>query len=250
MGETTIALVAAMPDEIRALLRRVGKYRKGTLGAFTRYDFEAGNNSVVLVQSGMGLGRAGAATCALLTEVRADLVVNFGFAGAVRADTAVGELVLAREVFLLEGERFTPCPVPPNAVAARAMTACGGTGALREGAFVTSAAIEDKRRVAALLPAQAQHPVLEMETAAVVAAARQAGVPVVAIRCISDGAEEELGFSLEEFCDAELNVRPGRVLATVARKPWIVPQLIRLALNSGKAARRLAECIETLLKGV
>ncbi|UFS68663.1 nucleoside phosphorylase [Geomonas sp. RF6] len=243
MGKKSIGVVAAMPDEIRPLLRRVGKYRKGEIAGYRSFHFSIGGNSVTLVQSGMGPRRAKEATEALIRQKAPALIVNFGFGGAVRGETKVGDLVRAREVLLLAGEKWTRQPLPEKPGHA-VPTLCD----ISEGVFITSAVIEDKRRVAALLPAQLKHPVLEMETAAVVAAAHDSGIPVLAIRAISDGADEDLGFSLEEFCDADLNIQPGKVMSTVARKPWIIPQLIRLAGNSRKAAERLADCLEILLK--
>lgn len=247
MGEKIIGAVAAMPDEIGPLLRRAGAYRKGVLGGYRRFDFVIGANRVVLVQSGIGPRRAREATMALIREVQPRLLVNFGFAGAVQDDTQVGDLVLAQEVLLLADGEFAAQQPPDRGETARALRVCAALGALHQGVFLTSARIEDKKEVARLLPPQMRHPVLEMETAAVLEAAHAAGIPLVALRGISDGFEEELGFSLEEFCDGELNIRPLRVVAALARKPWIVPQLLRLAANSRKAAERLAQALELLL---
>jgi len=79
-------------------------------------------------------------------------------------------------------------------------------------------------------------------------AAYEGNVPLIAIRAISDGAEEELEFAIEEFTDRELNISVGRVLLTVAKKPWIVPQLLRLAKNSRLAGENLAEVLKVLLE--
>jgi adenosylhomocysteine nucleosidase len=72
----------------------------------------------------------------------------------------------------------------------------------------------------------------------------------MAIRGISDAADEELDFSLEEFCDRELRISPLRVLACIARKPRIIPQLMRLAAHSKKAGLRLAAGVELALKAL
>src|SRR5689334_21920597 len=100
MGDNNIGMVAAMPDEIRPLLQRIGTCSKGRLEGRNRFDFEIGKNTVTLVESGMGPERAGAATRALIEAVSPRLIVNFGFTGAVTSDITEGELVLAREVWL------------------------------------------------------------------------------------------------------------------------------------------------------
>jgi len=89
-----------------------------------------------------------------------------------------------------------------------------------------------------------------METAAVAQVAAEGNVPLLALRAVSDGAGEELGFTIEEFTDREMNVRVGKVLLTVARKPWIVPQLLRLARNASIAGENLATAILVLLENL
>jgi adenosylhomocysteine nucleosidase len=64
-------------------------------------------------------------------------------------------------------------------------------------------------------------------------------MPLMAIRSISDGLDEELGFSMDEFMDNTMHVRVHKVLLTVARKPWIIPQLYRLSRNTRKAGKNL-----------
>jgi adenosylhomocysteine nucleosidase len=65
---------------------------------------------------------------------------------------------------------------------------------------------------------------------------------------VSDAAEEELGFSIEEFCDPELKISLARVLRCIAGKPWIIPQLLKLSANSRRAGKNLALCVELALK--
>ncbi|OGR24172.1 MAG: hypothetical protein A2X83_01300 [Desulfuromonadales bacterium GWD2_54_10] len=68
------------------------------------------------------------------------------------------------------------------------------------------------------------------------------------IRAISDPWNEELGFSIQDFCDEQLRVRPIKVLATILRRPIIIPQLIRLARNSRVAARSLTLATKQLFQ--
>jgi adenosylhomocysteine nucleosidase len=79
------------------------------------------------------------------------------------------------------------------------------------------------------------------------AAARE-GVPLLAIRGVSDDAGEELGFSIDELTDSGMRIRVGKVFLTVARRPSIIPQLLRLSKNSKKAGENLALAITSLLE--
>lgn len=243
----TIGLIAAIPDEIRPFLKRVGKYDRTMLTPFPHYRFQLHGHECLLVESGMGLKRAMDATQALLTAEKPRLLVSFGVAGAIREGLQVGDVILASAVSLLErGELSQQLPLlAPSAEAMR--QAVGNLQArgvrLVTGTTITTRGIMAKQAVAALLPPELPYPVLEMETAGIALLAARQETPLLALRGISDPADEELAFSIEEFTDQELNLRIGKVLATILRRPRIIPQLVRLARNTGKAADNLAEAV-------
>jgi adenosylhomocysteine nucleosidase len=160
----------------------------------------------------------------------------------------VGEVVLAGQVLTL-GEGIT------NKIAAIANEALlravheslpGQSFRILDGATVTTSGIVNKRLADQQLAREIVNPVLDMETSAVAEIADRNGIPLVAVRAVSDAADEELLFSLDELTDRELNIRIGNVLATIAKRPRILPQLIRLAKNSKLAATNLAIVLEQL----
>jgi adenosylhomocysteine nucleosidase len=247
----SIGVVAAMPQEIAPLLRRIAGYRKEVAGGCNLYRFEIAGVPVALIESGMGPRHAAAATAVLIERAAPKLLVNFGFAGGVLPGDGVGDLVLAGRVSLLQDGRLGEVPQPDPALSDRVAHALAAAPlTLHRGSFITAQVITDKATLAQLLDAEWQHPVLEMETAAVLRVATGAGIPAVALRGVSDAAEEELGFSLEEFCDSELRIRLPRVLRTVAAKPWIIPQLIRLSGNTQRAGKTLALGVELALRAL
>lgn len=251
MERTCLGVVAAMPQEIAPLLRRIKEYRKERASGFDLYRFALPGASVVLIESGMGPAHAQAATETLISVARPRLILNFGFAGGVRPGLAVGDLVLAERLFWLEPGRLTPEAEPERELGWVAMEACAAAGVkVTPGSFITAAAIMNKKEVAGSLGDDLPHPVLEMETAAVLRAARQRGIAALALRGVSDPHDEELGFSIEEFCDRELRISPMRVMGCIARKPWIIPQLVRLSRNSKKAGETLAFGVEVALKAL
>lgn len=248
MERTCLGLVAAMPQEIAPLLRRFKGYRKERASGFALYRFALPGADVVLIESGMGPAHAQRATEALISAARPGLILNFGLCGGVQPGLAVGELVLAERVLWLEQGRLTQEAQPEPELVGVVGEACTSAGLQpKRGSFVTAAAIMNKKEVARSLGGGTAHPVLEMETAAVLRAARLEGVPFLALRCVSDAHDEELGFSLEEFCDSELRVSPLRVLGCISRKPWIIPQLLRLSGNTKKASEKLALGVEAAL---
>ncbi len=251
MDHGIIGLIAAMPEETRPLLRLAGKYRKEKMDGFQAYRFTFGEEKVLLVQSGMGLDNAAEAAHALV-KAKPCIVVNFGFCGAVKAGPRVGDIMVAQRILLNKGELFSPQSGIVEEEAKRLARSLADTFTDREfqvhgGAFVTTAEISSKAEMASLVPTWAPNPVLEMETAAVAKAAARGEVPILAVRGVSDDASEELGFSIAELTDSRMKIRLVKVLCTVARKPWILPQMLRLARNSKRAGENLALAIAAML---
>jgi adenosylhomocysteine nucleosidase len=221
---------------------------KESAAGFTVYRFKVQGVPVVLIESGIGPKHAAAATRTLISLAKPRLILNFGLAGAVLPDTGVGELVLADRVLLLEEGRLIEAPQPDHRLADRLFAACADAPfILHRGSIVTAATIMNKGAVADFLGDGMDHPVLEMETVAVLLEGELAGIPVVAVRGVSDGANEELGFSIEEFCDSELKITLSRVAACIVGRPWIIPQLLRLSRNTKRAGKNLALCVELAL---
>lgn len=255
MPKQTIGLIAAMPEEIRPLLKKFPPVAREKFAGFNMYRFRTGEREACLIQSGMGLKNAAAATHALIAQAAPGIILNFGFAGAVTAGPAVGDIVVATRVLFHRDRLFSE----QQGIAAELAEqwAAPPKDALREsayhiyrGTFITAAQIKEKLELARLLPAGVSCPVLDMETAAVAQVAAKEKVPLLAVRAISDDAGEELGFTIEEFTDREMNLRIWKVLMTVARKPWIVPQLLRLAKNSRVAGENLAGALLVMLENL
>jgi adenosylhomocysteine nucleosidase len=250
MQETIVGLIAAMPEEIKPLLRRAGTVRRERLNGLPCYHFSLAGHRCCLVESGMGPKRAVVATRALLAAAPPRYLLNFGFAGAVRTGPVVGDIVVAKRLLCLHERLCTEEAGLDPKLVERLLSSLSATDDNRtlttlEGSFITASGIVAKAELARILPSDLPHPVLEMETAAVARVAVKAEIPLVALRAISDAAGEELGFAITDFTDADLNLRLHRILLTVAKRPWIVPQLFRLAKNARRAGEALAAAVET-----
>ena len=238
-----------MKQEIGPLLQLVAPYRKESVGRYRLYRFMLEGREFCLAESGMGPAHAATATRLLIDSVQPHMIVNFGFCGGLTTEFRIGDLVLANRLLFCHDRLFSEQQglaaglIRESALILEAQAGIGHCQA----AFVTTSRIMAKRDLASRLPAGIDRAVVEMETSAVAQVAGKEQVPLVAIRAVSDEADDELGFSLDEFCDGELNIRPWRVFRTVARKPWIIPQLIRLSGNSRRAGQRLAAALHALL---
>lgn len=239
-----IAIITAMPEESRTILKKAGLVEKSILGGRSAYRCRIAGHGITLVEAGMGMLNAGWAATALAAETP-DLLVSAGFGGGVHPGLQVGDTVVAERLLHWTGRAFEEVEArfyEPDVVV--------GAPSMLLGCFITGDGILDKRRLAEMLPNGVNRPVVEMESAAVARVAAERGIPFLGVRAVSDQWNEELGFSINEFCDEGMRIRPLKVLATVIRRPRIIPQLLRLARNSRIAAKSLGFALERLLRNL
>jgi adenosylhomocysteine nucleosidase len=255
MSTRTIGFIAAMPEEIASFLLLAAPLARERTEGFTIYRGAIGGQSICLILSGIGRENAAAATRALIAAACPDIIISFGFAGAVAPGLAVGDIVVAGRLLHHHDRLFAKqrgvAPKQAKLLAFTLAESCRDNNFhVSCGTFVTTDQVLTKQSLARQLPAGVLHPVVEMETAAVAQVAVLAGIPLVAIRGISDGSGEEIGFDITEFTDKKMRIRLWRVLWTVLKKPWLVPQLLRLAGNAKIAGKNLAVVMPVLMENL
>jgi len=92
-----IAVIVAMDAELVHLVGDLAK-RSGDVGGRPRYDLVIGGTPVVAVRSGMGMLNAASTAERIVSELAPAAILNFGCAGAHRADILPGDVVLAERV--------------------------------------------------------------------------------------------------------------------------------------------------------
>jgi adenosylhomocysteine nucleosidase len=243
MGEfdmKTIGLVAAMQQEVRPLLRRVGKRESVRVGRFHAVRFSVAGVGCLLIQSGIGQQNATEAARALMTSGRPNMLISFGIAGGIHSDLRIGDVVAGESAALLEGS------VPGKVLPLMALSTRHKEGIAeafrRRGARLVAGPI--------LTPSGPQpapdrtmglaNPVVEMETFAIAEVAASLGVPLLALRSISDSPEAPIPFPVEKMYNAEYRLRIGWMLREILRRPGLIAKLARLTRNSDLAAENAA----------
>jgi hypothetical protein len=85
---------------------------------------------------------------------------------------------------------------------------------------------------------------VEMESFDVLSVATESGIPAIALRSISDTADESLPLDMNRIFSDEGQVSLPRVLGELVRHPGSVPSLVRLGQNSRAAAESLAHFLD------
>jgi nucleoside phosphorylase len=236
----TIGMIAAMPQENSALLRRVGRWKRIALDTFHGYHFQLSGWDCVLVQSGIGLKRAMAATRTLLAATNPQLLVCFGIAGAVNDDLQIGDVVVVDRTCLLE--KGVPGQFQPlTRLSDKAWRAAAQALQLHGARLLSGTAITTRgSQVVQLQVKDIANPVLEMETFGIAQVAAEKGIPLMSIRSISDGPQSPIPFDLDVMMDEQYNFRIGKIFTAVLRRPQILLQSRHLIQNSRKAADHAA----------
>lgn len=217
--------MAAMDKEVRLLLGLLEPgaetIRSGstsmTAGCISGAD-------VAIAKSGIGKVNAALATRDIIDSFKPDIVVSTGVAGGTGHGAGILDIVVAdrlayHDVWCGPGtgecvpDGFGPYFLPDPAILA--LPALAERPGLRHGLICSGDRfISTPEEVAVIRSRQPDVMAVEMESAAIAHACARAGVPMVAVRVVSDtpGAEADNASQYENFWDAA----PERTFAVVS----------------------------------
>jgi hypothetical protein len=118
----------------------------------------------------------------------------------------------------------------------------------RRGRIATSDRIIATPAEKAALFAATGAAVVDMETDAVRAFASQLGVPFLAIRAVSDLADQTLDPATVSWVTPTGGLRWGKVLGTLCRRPTTIVEMTRLGRRSDRAMQNLATVVREILE--
>jgi len=247
-----IGIITAMPEEYRAVANSLGVAAAAQIGAFRASYFSLAGHEFLLVESGMGFTNAAKAAEMLVHDGHPDLIVTTGFCGGVAPELLAGNIVVAQEIIIANKDGFDAVPIQLSSIGQNFVARQAAEGKhVVGGTFISASVIMSKKRLTGMLSDSYSNPVVEMESGAIAMVAAENNIPLLAIRAVSDSAAEELGFSLNEFCDRDMRrIRIHKVLLTILRKPRIIPQLVRLSRSSLQAAESLTATLFRLFSSI
>ena len=169
-----------------------------------------------------------------------NLCISAGVAGALKSDYQIGEVLAASAVLSeaphadLRSELLASSPALVSFA-----EECGATVV---GRFYTAQRVitrgEEKRHLSTVADA------VEMESFEILHEASAFGVPAVAIRAVSDLADEDLPLDMNEILSDEGRVSVSRVLGQVTLHPSSVPGLVKLGQQTKRATESLARFLD------
>jgi adenosylhomocysteine nucleosidase len=187
-------------------------------------------NDVFVGVSGVGADRARAKLDELLSVgIQPNVVIAAGYAGALRSDLGVGDVVVAAQVIDASGHAWaTSWP------------------AQRSGRILTSDHLVGDPAEKSELGQRHRAEAVDMESAAIAAACQGMNVPFACVRAISDDAATSLSPRLLRLL-AGGRVGIGRICRELVRRPGLIVELIRLGRDTKRAGNELARVLWELL---
>ena len=213
--------VAALEREVASVVRG-WTVTTALIGGTERKIYYNYRQQAALICAGTGEGRAYTGAKAFIEKCMPRVVVSIGFAGACVPELRPGALVVpSKLVDAVSGKEF-PCAF--------------GSGTLATLSQVAGKA--EKEAAAVRFGALA----VEMEATGVAAAAVDYGKQFVAIKAISDGAEDEMDF-LSGFLTPE-GFGTARFMAHIALRPGLWGRVTALQRHSKLATAALKSAVE------
>jgi adenosylhomocysteine nucleosidase len=213
---------------------------KEELAAIRRALPDVSGEQLRLLRGGVGpISAARAAEQLLKATPPPTVLCSSGFCGGLCDGVDVGDVIVA------------DCIIAPDASVARTIVDAQLVAAMRAalseakirfhvGGIAGSASAVTGCDAKRALGQSCKAVAVDMETAAVARVASAAGVPVIALRVISDSVLDELPAEVGGFLNEEGNVRVGNVARFALRSPRNMKTLWQLKSRTDKAVASLS----------
>lgn len=223
-----IAIIAALPGELKSLVRGWERHRSDTKGVSIWKSVQNGDE-LIAVCGGMGASAAMRSFVAAETFGSPDMVLSVGWAGALDSGMRTGQCYIPSEVVDIQtGERF--------------LLAEGG----RQLLLATTPQVADKNEKRRLWRSYGAA-LVDMESATIARLAQIREIPLCCFKAVSDGPDATLP-DLNRFIDEQGQMRMPSFLAYVALRPQFWRPLVKLGRNSVFAAETLAVKVKRFLQ--
>jgi adenosylhomocysteine nucleosidase len=207
---------------------------------FDLFKANIGADEVTVLLTGIGGESASKAILSIPLELH-DVCISSGLAGSLDTALQPGDIVVARTAETLDRATKSASDASLVELAAARGAKPVNVSLTSEKIVATAEAKEDLSR---------QGSIVEMETAHILSAATQQHVPCVAVRAISDGADEDLPVDFGRILDSHGHLKMGGLLKEVGLSPYRIPLLVQFGRQSRAAAKSLADFLDRYISAI
>lgn len=237
-SQADVGLVCALSMELNHFFDRCEKVRTVRGAGFRFRGGRINDIRIASVESGAGMKKSARATRALIDGHSPAWMISCGFAGALRDGLKIGDIVVSDSVSNQSGATIaTP----------HGMSSDPANG-LHIGRVLTSDKIvrlvDEKRSLANEFDAIA----CDMESYAVAEVCRDAKIPFMIVRCITDDLSADLPTEVHALLVSSKAGRIGAAVGALWNRPESVKDLWNLREHAAVASRRLAPFLASVVE--
>lgn len=237
------AVLCALEVEAGALIDRMARKTRWQGEGFKAAFGLLGHVRTLVFQGGVGSAKAARAAGALLSH-RPPFVISAGLCGGLAPETKREDLYFAERVIDKAGRSWEL----DLRVDRAALLAVPGR---HVGTLLTNDRVVGKPAERKTLFETTHAGAVDMETAAVAEACAAAGVPLLAVRIVSDGAAEELPAEVEKLLAQKSTMgQVGAAFGAIWKRPGSLQDMFRLQQTALECSDRLAKFLEGMLCGM
>lgn len=201
---------------------------------FDLFKANIGRDEITVLLTGMGGENAANAMLSIPLDLH-DICISSGLAGSLDAALKPGDVAVARTTETLDQDCMAASDAALLALAVASGAKAVNVSLTSEKIIATA---EEKEELSQ------KGSIVEMETTHILAAAAQKHVPCVAVRAISDAADEDLPVDFARILDSRGHLKMGGLIKEVGLSPYRIPLLLQFGRQSRAAGKSLADFLD------
>jgi adenosylhomocysteine nucleosidase len=221
--------------------RKLREFHRRTWGRAEVWAAETGGAEIGVVLTGIGPRQAALAASRALAAEQDSLkfCISSGVAGALRPEYRIGQVLAAASVSV----EFRRSPAERVLESSASLVSFAAElGATPVGRFFTAEHVIGRADEKHYLGREAD--AVDMESFEILRKCAECGIPAVAIRAVSDTAEQELPFDMNRILDDHGQLSLPRVMGQVVLHPGSLPRLVTFGQRSRRAAESLTRFLD------
>ena len=241
-----ILIFCALKEEALPIVRMLHLHQKGISPCI--YQGEWKRHSIELAVTGCGKKNTLKA-CSYVLTMSPDLFVSCGFAGGLDQKLEVGDVVLAEQLLfweegsLLDEPRICSLEESYKKFKTIFQRTFSGTVLTTHRVIHRS---EEKKNLARCFSALA----VDMESGYAAQYASDKGVPFLALKVVTDTADEDLKIDFSPWLGENGDLRKFRMVGSLLTQPHQWRWFLKMMWSGIKAKKALAESVRTLIEGL
>ncbi len=231
-----IAVTFALPAESSEFLRRLGNKSRAERNGISIVRGTIDHRSIEVIHTGVGENICRERIGKFLENQQFDFLISAGFAGSLNHELQVNDLLVAKNFLTLD---------PKHAQSSLSNVSIHAANMLTVPALIDSC--EERERIAAESGASA----VDMETEFIARACAAHGIPLLALRVITDTPTQPFPAPPSVLFDIQRQRTHIAVLAKFfLAHPRRMPGLIQFARRISRARKILARALNAVVQGI